>query len=463
MRRINRVHLIGIGGSGMGGIAEVLHNCGYKVSGSDLHKSAMTEHLAKLGIPIAYSHIVDNVASCDVVVYSSAIQKDNIELVAARNMRIPVVPRAEMLAELMRFKQGIAIAGTHGKTTTTSLIASLLAKANLDPTFVIGGQLNSLCSNARLGMGDYFVAEADESDVSFLHLSPTMVIITNIDQDHLSSYENDFEKLKEAFVEFVHRMPFYGLAVVCIDDPVIREILPKIMRPVLTYGFSDDADIQAIDFTQQENISKFAVKFPWEKEKIELSLNLPGKHNVLNALAAMAVSSEVGVDFSTICASLREFQGIKRRFQVIGNYSLAQREITLVDDYGHHPQEVKMVINAVRDGWSKKRLVMVFQPHRYSRLQSLFEDFSAVLSEVDKLYVLDVYSAGEEPTPGINSKTLCGNIRSRGKIEPVFVENVEDLLKSLNSTLQDNDILLMQGAGDISKIAHHVAEEFSSL
>lgn len=460
MRRIRKIHLVGIGGAGMGGIAEVLHNCGYQVTGSDVAKNAMTERLSSLNISIAYSHIAENIAACDVVVVSSAVQANNIELITARKRRIPIVPRAEMLAELMRFKQGIAIAGTHGKTTTTSLIASLLAEAGQDPTFVIGGQLNGFGTNARLGLGDYFVAEADESDASFLHLSPMMAVVTNIDNDHLGTYANDFEQLKKCFIEFLHRLPFYGLAVLCIDDPHVREILPKVARPVLTYGFSNDADIQAVDFKQTEWVTEFAVKLPWQAELVTFKLNLPGKHNVLNALAAIAIAGEAGVALQDIQQGLQKFQGIKRRLQRLGNYQLDKREVLIIDDYGHHPAEVKVVIDAIRQGLPGRRLVMVFQPHRYSRLQALFADFATTLAEVDQLLLLEVYSAGEEQLSGINSRALGERVSSISKLAPIVVANQDELLLQLQPTLQDGDILLMQGAGDISKIAHYVAGKF---
>lgn len=464
MLRISKIHMVGIGGAGMGGIAEVLHNCGYQVTGSDLHKSVMTEHLTKLGIKITYCHLAENIAYCDAVVFSSAIAANNVELVTARSRRIPIVPRAEMLAELMRFKYGIAIAGTHGKTTTTSLIANLLAHANTDPTFVVGGQLNNFGSNARLGAGEYFVAEADESDASFLHLSPMMAVVTNIDDDHLSAYNDDFNQLQQHFIEFLHRLPFYGLAVLCIDDPHVRDIIPQIARPVLTYGFSEQADVRAINFTQQFGVTEFTIKLAWQEELINFTLNLPGKHNVLNALAAIAIVTELGIGIEVIKQGLAAFTGIKRRFQILGEFTLMpQRRVLMLDDYGHHPAEIRAVIAAIRAGWPQHRLVMVFQPHRYSRLKSLFEDFAAVLSEVDVLCLLEVYSAGEAVLPGIDSRALCGSIRTRGKIDPIFVENEQELLDILALQLQDNDILVMQGAGDVSKIAHYIAGEFAQL
>ncbi len=461
MRRIKQIHMIGIGGAGMGGIAEVLHNLNYEVSGSDLTKSAMTERLSKLGIKVTYAHISENVETCDVVVVSSAIPKNNIELVMARKRKIPIVPRAEMLSELMRFKHGIAIAGTHGKTTTTGLISSIFAEAKLDPTFVIGGQLNSMGVNAKLGTGEYFIAEADESDASFLHLAPMMSVITNIDRDHLGTYNNDFSCLKKAFLDFLHQLPFYGLAVVCLDDEGNKEILAEITRPVITYGFSEMADVKAINIRQQQEKCHFDVIFPGYDETIAFQLNIPGKHNILNALAAIIVANDVGIPINTIQQGLLKFQGTGRRFQVLGQFQLECGEILLVDDYGHHPREVKAIINAIREGWPEKRLVMVYQPHRYSRTKALFEDFAAILSEVDALFMLDVYSAGEEPIPGADSRDLCGSIRSRGQVEPIFIEDVDKLHATLLGILRNGDILLMQGAGSVSKIAHQLADKFA--
>lgn len=462
MRRIRRVHMIGIGGAGMGGIAEVLHNLHYQVSGSDIVKNAMTEHLASLGIKISYAHIVENVETCDVVVVSSAIAANNVELLMARKRKIPVVPRAEMLSELMRFKYGIAIAGTHGKTTTTSLIASIFAEAGLDPTFVIGGQLNSLGVNAKLGAGKYFIAEADESDASFLHLMPMMTVVTNIDKDHLATYNNDYNCLKKAFLDFLQQLPFYGLAVVCLDDDGNKEILSEITRPVITYGFAESADVRASNINQQQEKSYFEVKLPGYKQLIPFQLNIPGKHNILNALAAIIIATDIGINVETIYQGLLNFQGTGRRFQVLGKFQVANGEILLVDDYGHHPREVKAIITAVREGWPGRRLVMVYQPHRYTRTKALFEDFTATLSEVDVLLMLDVYSAGEEPISGADSRSLCGSIRSRGQIDPIFVEDSQQLYPILQGILKAGDIVLMQGAGSVSKIAHQLVKEFTA-
>ena len=460
MRRIQRIHLIGIGGSGMSGIAEVLFNLNYTVSGSDIIKSTTTERLKKLGIKITYSHIPENVANCDVVIVSSAIAKTNIELMTAQNLRIPIVPRAEMLSELMRFKQGIAVAGTHGKTTTTSLIASIFAAANLDPTFVIGGKLDILGANAQLGTGEYFVAEADESDASFMHLTPMMTVITNIDNDHLINYNNDFNVLKNTFIEFLHQLPFYGLAVICIDDQEAKSIIPKITRPVITYGFSQDADVKAIDFSQNKKEISFKTILPGQKEYLSIKLNLPGKHNALNALAAITIAAEIGIPFDVIQRGLESFQGVGRRFEVLGKFNLSFGQIMVVDDYGHHPREVKSVIESARLGWPNNRLVMVYQPHRYSRTKDLFEDFSSILSEVDILLMLDIYSAGEEPLPGADSRSLCSNIRKRGKVEPIFIESTTKLYPTLRRILKDGDIVLMQGAGDVSNIAKKIVKKF---
>lgn len=460
MRRIKTIHFIGIGGVGMSGIAEVLANLGYTVTGSDLQKNSSTERLTNLGINVAYSHISENVANCDAVVVSSAVPKNNVELETARMRRIPIVPRAEMLAELMRFKQGIAVAGTHGKTTTTSLIATLFATAKLDPTFVVGGKVNSFGFNAKLGQGKYFIAEADESDASFIHLSPMVSIVTNIDRDHMETYDDDFEKLNDTFLEFIHRLPFYGLAVLCIDDPAVRKLLPRITRPYITYGFSEDADIKALTWEVKGRQTDFTVQIPGHSEPIAMQVNLSGKHNVLNSLAAIAVALDANIPLSCIKESLMQFKGVGRRFEVLGEYDLDGKKIILMDDYGHHPSEVKAVIDAIRGSWPGQRLVMIYQPHRYSRTKSLFDDFAITLSEVDKLLMLDVYSAGEEIIPGVNSKALCGNIRQRGTVDPVYIDDPSQLMATLQSLVQDGDIVLTQGAGNIGKIAKELALEF---
>jgi len=450
-KRGRRVHFIGIGGAGMGGIAEVMHRLGYAVTGSDLQKNGMTRRLIDLGIKIQIGHVAENVYGCDVVVISSAVKGDNPEVYAARKNRIPVVPRAEMLGELMRFRQGIAIAGTHGKTTVTSLTASLLAEGGLDPTFVIGGKLNSAGTHASLGAGQYLVAEADESDASFLNLNPIMAVVTNIDADHLGTYNNDFELLKQTFVDFLQKLPFYGLALLCIDDPVVRDILPQLTKPLLTYGFTEDANICATGIKQQAGQTQFNVLYdqsPW----LHITLNLPGKHNVLNALAAITLAHEVGVSDLDIGKALRSFSGIGRRFQM-QTLQLTQGEILFIDDYGHHPREMTAVFNAIRDGWTNRRLVVIFQPHRYTRTQDLFEDFVQVLSTVDVLLLLDVYSAGESLIPGAEGKTLSQAIRAHGQVNPLFIPNTDELTSLLPTLLQDQDILLTLGAGNIGTIA----------
>ncbi len=458
--RIRRVHFVGIGGAGMGGIAEVLSNLGYAVSGSDLRENAVTQRLARLGAEIFRGHDAAHVQDCDVVVTSTAVAADNPEVLAARAARIPVVPRAEMLAELMRFRFGIAIAGTHGKTTTTSLTASLLAEGGLDPTFVIGGLLNSAGSHARLGEGRYLVAEADESDASFLYLAPMMAVVTNIDADHMATYGGDFERLKQAFIEFLHHLPFYGLAVLCLDDPVVRELLPRISKPVLTYGFAaGDADVRGMDLQQQGAHTHFRVQHKDHDGELAITLNMPGAHNALNALAAIAVASELGVSDTAIQNGLASFEGIGRRFQVNGEVQTVNGSVLLVDDYGHHPREVAATLEAARQAWPARRLVLAFQPHRYSRTRDLFEDFVKVLSEVDALVLLEVFAAGEQPQGGDDSRALCRAIRTRGQLDPVFVETVEDLPVTLQGVLRDGDVLLTLGAGSIGAAAAQLPEQ----
>ncbi|WP_144393694.1 UDP-N-acetylmuramate--L-alanine ligase [Pleionea sediminis] len=454
MRRIRQIHFVGIGGVGMSGIAEVLLNQGYRISGSDRNQSSVTDRLIKMGADISFSHTANNVLGADVVVVSSAIDSSNPELEAARMRRIPIVRRAEMLAELMRYRHGIAIAGTHGKTTTTSLITTVCAKGGLDPTFVIGGVLNSAGSNAQMGSSRYFIAEADESDASFLHLQPLVSVVTNIDADHMDTY-GDFDNLKQAFVDFLHNLPFYGLAVLCIDDPVVREILPRLSRPYVTYGFDEKADYRAMDFSQVGNVSRFQVQRKQTGRPIAIDLNLPGKHNVLNALAAIAVGIEEGVKEPAIKEALLNFEGIGRRFHSFGTFPCAKGEVEVVDDYGHHPKEVKATIEAVREGWPERRLVMVYQPHRYSRTRDLYEDFVSVLSSVDVLLLLDVYAAGEKPVAGADSKALCGSIRQRGELEPIYVESRDKLDELMPNVLNDGDLVLTQGAGDVGKISSH--------
>ncbi len=453
MRRINTIHFVGIGGSGMGGIAEVLINLGYHVQGSDLKPNAVSEHLMKLGAKVAYGHAAQNVYGADVVVVSSAVAKDNPELLAAREQRVPVVPRAEMLGELMRFRYSIAVAGTHGKTTTTSLVASILAEGGEDPTFVIGGRLKSAGSNARLGAGRYLVAEADESDASFTHLQPLIAIVTNIDNDHLVTHEGDFERLKHSFIEFLHNLPFYGLAVVCFDDENVRSILAGIGRPVVTYGLSAGADLRAVNIRPHGLQTGFDVVRAGGAP-FTITVNLPGTHNVLNALAAVAVALELGIDVDTIRRALASFQGIDRRLQHIADVETPSGRVTIVDDYGHHPTEVAATLQALRQGYAGRRLVLAFQPHRYTRTRDLIDDFAKELSAADVLLVTEVYAAGEAPIAGADGRAICRAVRSRGHIEPVFVERVEDLPDALRDVIEDNDLIVTMGAGHISAMAH---------
>lgn len=457
MRRIRNIHFIGIGGAGMCGIAEVLLNHGYDISGSDIKKSRNTARLESLGAAIYIGHKEENALNANVIVVSSAIDERNPEIVYARKKRIPVVPRAEMLAELMRYRHGIAVAGTHGKTTTTSLLASILAEGDLDPTFVIGGLLNSAGTNAKLGGSRYFVAEADESDASFLHLQPMISIVTNIDADHMATYGGDFNKLKDTFIQFLHNLPFYGLAVLCADDANVRDIIPDITRPIVTYGFSGGADVRAIDVQLNGMQSEFSVIRNDFDQSLRVKLNVPGRHNILNALAAIAVATDEGIDDAAIVRALNEFQGVGRRFQVYGDFAIAKGTVTLVDDYGHHPTEVAATINSARQSWPDRRLVMMYQPHRYTRTRDLYEDFVGVLSEVDALLLMEVYSAGEEAVPGADGRSLCRSIRSRGKIDPVFVEDLNSIPELLQNILQDGDVLLTQGAGNVGAIASTLA------
>ena len=457
MGRVRHVHFVGIGGAGMSGIAEVMHNLGYEVSGSDLRDNEVTRRLSTLGIKVLAGHAAEHVSGCDVVVVSTAIAADNAEIVAAREQRIPVVPRAEMLAELMRFRYGIGVAGTHGKTTTTSLTASVLAEGGLDPTFVIGGQLNSAATNAQLGSGHYLVAEADESDASFLYLQPSMAVVTNIDADHLSTYEGDFERLRQTFIEYLHHLPFYGLAVLCLDDPQVADILAEVTRPVITYGIDSEADVRAIELHQQGLQTHFQVQRPGHDRPLSIALNLPGRHNVLNALAAIAVATELGVSDEAIQQALSGFQGIGRRFQMAGEIPVAAGSVLLIDDYAHHPREIAPTLAAVRSGWPQRRLVVVFQPHRYSRTHDLFDDFIQVLSGVDVLVLSEVYAAGEAPISGADGRSLSRGIRARGHVDPVFVEKLEMLPEVLNDILHDGDVLLTLGAGDIGAAAAQLA------
>ncbi|MGH1484776.1 MAG: UDP-N-acetylmuramate--L-alanine ligase [Cellvibrionaceae bacterium] len=447
----------------MSGIAEVLLNQGYQISGSDLRESAVTSRLQEMGASIFIGHHMENVIGADVVVNSSAVDDANPEMVKARDSRIPIVRRAEMLAELMRYRHGIAVAGTHGKTTTTSLITSILAAADRDPTFVIGGLVHSTGSHAKLGTSQYLVAEADESDASFLHLQPMVAVITNIDMDHMDTYEGDFSRLKKTFIEFIHNLPFYGLLVVCGDDPVVQELLPDISRQVITYGFGEHNDYQAENVVQKENNTRFTVRGKLLTEKtgetsIPIELNMPGKHNVLNSLAAIAISVDETVEVKFIQEGLATFQGVGRRFQIYGEYPVADGQAMLVDDYGHHPREVQATISAVRDGWSERRLVMVYQPHRYTRTRDLYEDFVDVLSQVDVLILLDVYAAGEQPIAGADGRHLSRSIRNRGQIDPIFVEGVDAVPAIIKDVVQADDIIITQGAGNIGSLATTLAK-----
>lgn len=460
MRRIQRIHFVGIGGAGMCGIAEVLANQGYQVSGSDLKESPVVERLRQCGVNVAIGHAREHVEGADVVVVSSAIDAINPEIDWAHEHRVPVVRRAEMLAELMRFRHGIAVAGTHGKTTTTSITATLLAEGGLDPTFVIGGKLTSAGANARLGEGDYLVAEADESDASFLHLQPMVSIVTNIDADHMATYGGDFERLKSTFIEFLHNLPFYGLAVLCIDDPHVRKLCDQVKRQFVTYGFEADADYRIVDFFQDGGEVTFTALRPEGAEPLGVRLAMPGRHNALNAMAAIVVATDAGVSDAAIQRGLSSFAGVGRRFQVHGDFSAPHNdgEIMLVDDYGHHPREVDMIIQAVRAGWPDRRLVMLYQPHRYTRTRDLYEDFVRVLSRVDTLVLLDVYSAGEAVIPGAEGRTLAGSIRQRGDVDPLFVENKKELPGLLRKVLRPGDILITQGAGDVGGIALRLSQ-----
>ena len=448
MRRVRRIHMLGIGGTGMAGIAEVLINLGYQVSGTDLRESAATRRLAAQGARIFIGHAADNVIGADVVVCSTAVKSGNVELERARKERIPVVRRAEMLAELMRFRHGIAIAGTHGKTSTTSLVAAILAEGGLDPTFVVGGKVKSADTNARLGQGDYLVAEADESDASFLHLNPMIAAVTNIDADHLETYGGSFDRLKETFVEFLHRLPFYGLAVMCIDDPVVREILPRLGRPLLTYGTDERADVRAVDIDIQGQGHDFTVRWRDGRE-VRLHLNFPGLHNVLNATAAIAIARELDVEEAAMIRALKGFQGIGRRCEGHGWITVRGKRLWWVDDYGHHPRELAATFQAMRHAHPDKRLVVAFQPHRYTRTRDLYDDFCEVLSGVDALLLLEVYPAGEPPIENADARSLARGIRARGKVEPVYVPSVAQLVDAAADVVHEGDLLLTIGAGDI--------------
>jgi UDP-N-acetylmuramate--alanine ligase len=453
--KVKRIHFVGIGGSGMSGIAEVLHNLGYTVSGSDLSESAPVRRLRQMGIRIVIGHKAENVEAADAVVVSSAVKPDNPEVQRAREAHVPVVPRAMMLAELMRFKQGIAIAGTHGKTTTTSLVAAVLAEAGLDPTLVIGGRLNSIGTNARLGKGEFLVAEADESDASFLYLQPVVSVVTNIDADHMETYGQDFERLKQTFVEFLGHLPFYGLAVVCKDDPNVRAIMPQVTRPMMTYGIASDADLRAENVRWDEGRMRFtAVASERGSKPLDVLLNLPGEHNVLNALAVIAVGREVGASDAAIAKGLSEFTGVGRRFQRYGDAPLSDGgRFTVVDDYGHHPAEMAATLAAARGAFPGRRVVLAFQPHRYTRTRDLFEDFVRVLSTADDLVLADVYPAGEAPIVAADGRALARAVRVTGKVEPLFVETVAEMREAVLSRVRDGDVVITMGAGSIANLA----------
>jgi len=463
MRRVRHIHFVGIGGAGMGGIAEVLANEGYEISGSDLAPNAVTQHLAALGVTIYFNHRQENVSDASVVVVSTAVAQDNPEIIAAREARIPVIRRAEMLAELMRFRHGIAVAGTHGKTTTTAMVSSIYAEGGLDPTFVNGGLVKAAGTHAQLGSSRYLIAEADESDASFLHLQPMVAIVTNIEADHMDTYQGDFENLKQTFINFLHNLPFYGRAVLCIDDVVIRDLIPRVGRQITTYGFSEDADVRIASYEQHGAQGHFTLA-RHDKPLMRVTLNAPGRHNALNAAAAVAVATEEGIDDDEILSALESFQGTGRRFDFLGEYPLQEVNgmagtAMLVDDYGHHPTEVDATIKAARAGWPDRQLVMIFQPHRYTRTRDLYDDFANVLSQVDVLLMLDVYPAGETPIPGADSRSLCRTIRGRGKVDPIMVSDHDAVAEMLAPQLSGNDLILVQGAGNVGRIARNLADQ----
>ncbi len=464
--KVKHIHFVGIGGAGMSGIAEVFVNLGYQVSGSDLMDNQVTQRLARLGIKVYVGHTSQQIAGADVVVISTAVKPDNPEVIAAKNKNIPVVPRALMLAELLRLRSGIAIAGTHGKTTTTSLIASILAAADMDPTFVIGGKLEAAGCHAKLGSGEFIVVEADESDASFLYLQPVLTVVTNIDADHMETYGHDFNRLKQTFVEFVQHLPFYGMAVVCVDDANVREVMPAITKPITTYGLSEDAQVRAINIQHDNHQMRFTavVGVNGSARNLEITLNLPGLHNIQNALAAIAVANEIGVPDLAIVKALSEFKGVERRFQLYGEIKLsAQKSITLVDDYGHHPAEMEATIKAARGAFPGRRLVVAFQPHRYTRTRDVFEDFTRVLSQVDVLLLTEVYPAGEDPIVAADSKSLARSIRVQGKVEPIYIEEVDDLPAAILDVVQDGDVVLVMGSGSVAKVAPHIAQMGNKL
>ena len=457
--KIKNIHFVGIGGSGMSGIAEVLVNLGFGVSGSDQADNATTRRLAGLGIRVVTGHAAENVGNADAVVVSTAVRDDNPEVLAARARKIPLVPRAQMLAELMRLKRGIAVAGTHGKTTTTSLVASILAEGGMDPTFVIGGRLNAAGANARLGSGDFLVAEADESDASFLYLSPVISIVTNIDADHMETYGHDFGRLKQTFVDFLQRLPFYGVAVLCADDPNVREIMPQVSKQIVGYGLDESANVRAENVTAEGGGMRFdCVRVNGSVTRFPVTLNLPGMHNVLNALAAIAVASEVGVSDAAIAKALAEFKGVGRRFQRYGEVALpAGGTFTLIDDYGHHPAEMRATVAAARGAFPGRRLLLAFQPHRYTRTRDCFEDFVGVLGSVDALALAEVYAAGEAPIVAADGRTLARALRVAGRVDPVFVENIADMPQTILGIARDGDVVITMGAGSIGAVPGKLA------
>jgi UDP-N-acetylmuramate--alanine ligase len=459
MRRINRVHFVGIGGSGMSGIAEVMLSLGYLVQGSDLNSNAQVKRLQSQGATIFVGHNAENIRDADAVVVSSAVDESNPEVAAARGALLPVVQRAEMLAELMRFRYSIAVAGTHGKTTTTSLVASVLAEGGLDPTFVIGGRLKSADANARLGEGEYLVAEADESDASFSHLKPMLAIVTNVDADHMSTYDGDMDKLRSSFIEFLHNLPFYGLAVLCADDQGIEDILPAVGRSIVSYGTDAEADVRAENIRFSGATTRFDVVRKDRNEVLSITLQLPGLHNVRNALAAIAVASELQIGDQAVMDALSKFEGIDRRFQSYGELRTKNGKVLLIDDYGHHPTEIAATLSAARCGWPDRRVVLAFQPHRYSRTRDLLDDFAAVLSEADVLVLLEVYAAGEDPIAGADGRAIARAVRSRGGVEPVFVESFDDLAAVLEGLVNEGDLLLTMGAGDIGAFATSLPDQ----
>lgn len=461
--KVKHLHFVGIGGTGMSGIAEVLLNLGYVISGSDINSNAASQRLEKLGAKVILGHAAENINGADAIVTSTAVKANNPEVVAAREKHIPIVPRALMLTELMRLKSGIAIAGTHGKTTTTSLVASILAEGGLDPTYVIGGLLNSAGANAKLGSGDFIVAEADESDASFLNLLPVIEVITNIDADHMETYDHDFAKLKQAFIDFTLRLPFYGVAILCLDDANVREIMPSITKTIVTYGFHEDAEVRAIDAKAVGGKMQFTV-IQKGYANMHVSLNQPGMHNVQNACAAIAIAREVGVDDEATKKALNEFTGVGRRFTRYGEIALGNKgSFALVDDYGHHPVEMAATLSAARGAYPNRRIVLAFQPHRYSRTRDLFEDFVKVMSSADVVVLAEVYPAGEEPIVAADGRALTRALRVSGKVEPLFVEQIQDMPESLKRILQDGDVLIVMGAGTISAVPHLLAQNNISL